>query len=78
MAEVAVFISTVADQAIAAAGKGRLPKKLAACRAAVSGLAQNMRGTVVPGNEVLTRGVHTMPPCVFAGRYYFTQNEEAV
>ena len=45
MAEVAGFISTGSDQAIAGPGKGKPPKEPPACQAAVPGLTQNMRGT---------------------------------
>ena len=56
MAEVAVFISIVTDQAIAVPGKGKPPKGLTVCRTVISGPAQNMRWTVVRLNGVLTGG----------------------
>ena len=65
MAEVAVFISTGSDPAIAVPGKGIPPKEPFACQVAVSGPAQKMRGTVVRRNGVLTRELHEMLPCVF-------------
>ena len=70
MAEVAVSISTGSDQAIAVPEKGKPPKESCACQVAIPGPTQKMRGTVVQRNGVLTREMHEMLPCVFAGFYF--------
>ena len=56
MAEVAVFISIGADQAIAAPGKEKPPKGSVVCQTKIPGTAHKIRRTVVRGNGVLTGG----------------------
>lgn len=56
MAEVAVFISTTPEQAIAGAEKGEPPKNALLAKGARSGAAQKMRGTVVHPDGAQTVG----------------------
>ena len=71
MAEVAGFISTVLDQAIAGAGKGSSPKEMR-CQAHDPGVTQNMRGTVIPtGDGEQTWDGECSALCLFDSGYFY-------